>query len=74
MNLACSQNYKRRSSFKILTGKPEEEIPLGRPRDKRMGHVRRDMREIDDNARNWINLSDNRNCWRAFELPGFIRN
>ena len=45
-----------RTAFKILIGK----IPLGRPRHKLEGHIRMDLKEMGINARNWIDLAQDR--------------
>ena len=43
-----------RSAFKILTGKPTGERPLGRPRHRWEDNIRMDLEEIDINAGNWV--------------------
>ena len=43
-----------RSAFKILTNKPTEKRPLGRPRRRWDDYIRMDLGEIGINARNWI--------------------
>ena len=43
-----------RSAFKILTGKPTEKIPLGRPRHRWEDNIRMDLEEIGINAGNWV--------------------
>ena len=40
--------------FKILTGTPIGKMPLARPRRKQEDNIRRDIKEICINARNWI--------------------
>ena len=51
-----------RSAFKILTGKPTGKRPLGRPRED---NIRTDLEEIGISARNWVDLAQDRNYWRA---------
>ena len=41
-----------RSAFKILTGKPTQNRPLGRPRCRWEDSIRKDLEEIAINARN----------------------
>jgi hypothetical protein len=41
-----------RSAFKILTGKPTGERPLGRPRRRWEDNIRMDLKEIGINTRN----------------------
>ena len=48
-----------RSAFKILTGKPTEKRPLGRPRCRWEDNIRMDLEEI------YINWAQNRDYWRA---------
>ena len=53
-----------RSAFKILTGKPTGEKPLGRPRRRWEDNIRMDLEEICINAGNWVDLAQDRNYWR----------
>ena len=41
-----------RSAFKILTGKPTEKRPLGRPRHRWEDNFRMNLKEIGVNMRN----------------------
>ena len=41
-----------RSAFKILTGKPTGQRPLGRPRRRWEDNIRMDLKEIGINTRN----------------------
>ena len=54
-----------RSAFKILTGKPTEKGPLGRPRYMQEDDIRMDLKEIGINMRNWVDLALYRDYWRA---------
>ena len=49
-----------RSASKILTGKPTRNIPLRRLRRKWEDHIRKDLKEIDINTRNWVDLGQDR--------------
>ena len=42
-----------------------EKIPLGRPRRRWEDNIRMDLREIDINARNWVDSAQDRDYWRA---------
>ena len=53
-----------RSVFKILTGTPTRKIPLGRPRRTCEDNFRIDLKEIDINTRNWVDLAQDRDYWR----------
>ena len=55
-----------RSAFKLLTGKPTRNRPLGRPRLRWEGNIRKDLEEICINAGNWVNSVQDREYWRAF--------
>ena len=50
---------------KIVTGKPTVKRPLGRPRRRWEDNIRMDLEEIGINARNWVDLAQDRNYWRA---------
>ena len=52
-----------RSAFKILTGTPAGKRPLGRPRHR--WDIRMNLKEIGINRRDWIDLVQYRDYWRA---------
>ena len=54
-----------RSALKILTGKPTGNWPLGRPRRRWEDNIRMDLEDIDINTRNWVDLAQDRDYWRA---------
>ena len=43
-----------RSAFKILTGKPTGNRPLGRPRRRWEDNIRMDLEELSIQTRNWV--------------------
>jgi hypothetical protein len=51
--------------YKVLVGKPEGKIPLGRPRRRWEDGIRMDLREIVLGGVAWIRLSQDRDRWRA---------
>ena len=53
------------SAFKILTGKPTGNRPLGRPRCRWEDNIRMDLEEIGIKTRNWVDWAQDRNYWRA---------
>ena len=53
------------SAFKILTGKPAGNRPLGRPKPRWEGNIRMDLKEIGINTRNWVDSAQDRDYWRA---------
>ena len=54
-----------RSAFKMLTGKPTGNKPLGRPRRRWEDNIRMDLKEIGINAGNWVDSKQDRDYWRA---------
>jgi hypothetical protein len=52
---------ERKNACRILVGKPEGKIPLGRPRRWWV-----DLREIWDGM-DWIDLAQDRDRWRTLE-------
>ena len=53
-----------RSAFKILTGKPTGNRPLGRPRRRWEENIRMDLKKIGINTRNWVDSAQDRDYWR----------
>jgi hypothetical protein len=62
---ACSTNWKKRNTYRILVGKPEGKRPLGRPRRKGVNNIEMDPREIGWDGMDWIDLAQDRDRWRA---------
>jgi hypothetical protein len=56
--------------YKVLVGKPEGKIPLGRPRRRWEDGIRMDRREIGLEGVHWIRLAQDRDRWRADEPSG----
>ena len=54
-----------RSAFKILTGKPTGNGPLGRPRRRWEDNIRMGLEKMGINVCNWVDLVLNRDYWRA---------
>jgi hypothetical protein len=52
---------ERRNTYRILVGKPDGKRPLGRPRRR----IKMDLREVGWNGRDWIDLAQDRDRWRA---------
>jgi hypothetical protein len=51
--------------YEVLVGKPEGKRPLGRPRRRWEDGIRMDLREIDWEDVEWVQLSQDRSLWRA---------
>jgi hypothetical protein len=58
------------STFKIVTGKPTGNRPLGRPRRRWEDNIRMYLEEICINAGNWVDSAQNRDYWRALLNAG----
>jgi hypothetical protein len=54
-----------RNAYRILVGKLEGKIPLGRPRRRRADNIKMYLREIGWDGINWIELAQDRDQWRA---------
>jgi hypothetical protein len=54
-----------RNAYRILVGKPEGKRPLGRPRRKLMDNIKMDLGETGWDGRDWIELAQDRDQWRA---------
>jgi hypothetical protein len=56
---------EERNVHRVLTGKPEGERPLGRPRRRWEYGIRMDLKEIGWGSAYWIQLAQYRDRWRA---------
>jgi hypothetical protein len=54
-----------RVAHRIFVVKPEENIPLGRPRRRWVHNIKIDLREIGWGGMDWIDLAQDRDQWRA---------
>jgi hypothetical protein len=55
----------RRNAYRIFIGKPEGKRPLGRPRRKLVDNIKMDLREIEWDGVDLIDLPQDRDQWRA---------
>jgi len=53
-----------RNAYKILVGKPDGKRPIGRPRRRSVGSIRKDLKIMCDDV-NWIHVTQDRVQWRA---------
>jgi len=51
--------------YRVLLGKPEGRIPLGRPRRRWVGNIRMDLQEVECGYMDWIGLAQDRDRWRT---------
>jgi hypothetical protein len=56
---------EERNSYRILVGKPEGKRPLRRHRRRCEDNIKMDLREIELNGMDWIDLAQDRDQWRA---------
>ena len=54
-----------RNPPKILIQQPTEKRPSGRPRRRWEDNIRMDPKEIDVSTRNWVDLAQDKDYWRA---------
>jgi hypothetical protein len=55
----------KRNAYRILVGKPEGKILLGRPTRRWEDNIRMDLREIGWGGMDWIDPAKDRDQWRA---------
>jgi hypothetical protein len=65
MGRACSTNGGDENAYRILVGKPEGKRPLERPRRRWVDDIKMDLGEIGWDGRDWIELVQDRDQWRA---------
>jgi hypothetical protein len=54
-----------RDVYRVLMGKPEGKRPLGRPRCRWEGNIKRDVQEVGCGGIDWMELAQDRDRWRA---------
>ncbi|KAJ4445854.1 hypothetical protein ANN_12539 [Periplaneta americana] len=55
-----------RNAYRGLVGRPEGKRPLGRPRRRWKNNIKIDLGEVGYDGRDWINLAQDRDRWRAY--------
>ncbi|KAJ4428882.1 hypothetical protein ANN_25875 [Periplaneta americana] len=55
-----------RNAYRVLVGRAKGKRPLGRPRRRWEDNIKMDLREVGYNDRDWINLAQDRDRWRAY--------
>jgi hypothetical protein len=61
MDGACSTYGEKRKVYRLLVGKPEGKIPLGRSRHRLVDNIRMDLVEVRWGDVYWIGLAQDRN-------------
>jgi hypothetical protein len=56
---------EKRNAYRILVGKPEGKRPVGSPRRRWVDYIKMDLREIGWDGTHWIDLTHERDQWRA---------
>ena len=54
-----------RGVYRVLVGKPEGKRPLGIPRRRWKDNIKTDVQEVGCGGKNWIQLAQDRERWRA---------
>jgi hypothetical protein len=55
----------RKNAYRILVGKPEGKRPLERPRRRWVYNIKMDLKEIEWDGMDCIDLAQDRDRWRA---------
>jgi hypothetical protein len=61
-----------RGVHRVLVGKPEGKIPLGRPSRRWENNIKMDLQEVGGGCGDWMELAQDRDRWRA--LVSTVRN
>jgi hypothetical protein len=56
---------EKRNAYRILVVKPEGKRALGRPTRRWVDNIKMDLREIEWDGVDWIDLAQDRHQWRA---------
>jgi hypothetical protein len=56
---------KGAGAYRILVGRPEGRIPLGRPRRRLEDNIKMDLQEVEWEGVDWIDMAQDRDRWRA---------
>jgi hypothetical protein len=57
---------EKKNAYRIMVGKPEGKRPLGRPRRRWVDNIKVDLRAIEWDGMDWIDLAQDMDKWRAF--------
>jgi hypothetical protein len=61
---------KKLNTYRILVGNLEGKKPLGRPRRRWVDNIKMDLREIEWDGGDWIDLPEDKDQWRALNKHG----
>jgi hypothetical protein len=65
MGRTCRTHGEKRNAYWISVGKSDGKRPLGRPKSKWEDNIKMDLREIGCGRKEWIDLAQDRDRWRA---------
>jgi hypothetical protein len=65
MGRACSTHGVKKDTYRILVGKSEGKISLGRPRHRWEDNIKMDLRGIGWGGVDWIDLDEDKDQWMA---------
>jgi len=57
---------EKKGAYRVLVGKPECKRPLGRTRRRWEDNIKMDLQEVGCGGKDWIELAQDRDRWRAF--------
>ena len=61
----AARKEEGRGVHKVLVGKPEGKIPLGRPRRRWEDNIKMDLEEMGRGCGDWMELAQDMDRWRA---------
>jgi hypothetical protein len=61
-----------RGVHRVLVGKTEEKMTLGRPRSRWEDNIKMELQEVGGGRGDWMELTQDRDRWRA--LVGTVRD
>jgi len=57
---------ERRGVYRVLVGKPDGKMTLGRLKPRWEDNIKMDLQEVGCGDMDWIELAQDRDRWRAF--------
>jgi hypothetical protein len=52
---------ERRGAYRVVVGRPEGKIPVGRPRCRWVDNIKTDLQEVEWGRMEWTDLAEDRN-------------